>query len=275
MVEGESLFNDGTGLVLFALTLSALVGTVTAADLVWTLVVTVVVSVIIGLAAGWLAARIIASVDDHLLQLTISVSVAYGTYLLADLFHESGVIATVIAGIVIGNHGRRVGISRQAAQALDTVWEFVAFLLTALAFMIVGLSISVPGLVDGLPWIAWGVIGVLVGRAVVVYGLLGGTLWLGRRMSWAESRTSWADKEAHAGWLHVLYWSGLRGAVAVAMALSLPASVPQRQLLLEITFGIVLFTLVVQGMTIEPLVRRWLHLHPRRSDLAASQRLPG
>jgi CPA1 family monovalent cation:H+ antiporter len=264
MVEGESLFNDGTGLVLFALTLSALVSTVTAVDLVWTLVVTVVVSLAIGLAAGWLAARILASVDDHLLQLTISVSVAYGTYLLADLFHESGVIATVIAGIVIGNHGRRVGISRQSAQTLDTVWEFVAFLLTALAFMIVGLSISVPGLIDGLPWIAWGVIGVLAGRAVVVYGLLGGALWVGRR-------TSWADKEAHPGWLHVLYWSGLRGAVAVAMALSLPTSVPERQLLLEITFGIVLFTLVVQGMTIEPLVRRWLHLRPRHPREVASE----
>jgi CPA1 family monovalent cation:H+ antiporter len=255
MVEGESLFNDGTGLVLFALSVSALTTAVTAADVVETLVVTVVTSMVIGLGVGFLASRVLALTDDHLLQLTISVSAAYGTYVLADLFHESGVIATVIAGIVIGNYGRRVGISRRAEQALDLVWEFVAFLLTALAFMLVGLSISIPALLDGLHWIVWGVIGVLVGRAVVVYGMLGGALWIGRR-------TTRADHEAHRGWLHVLYWSGLRGAVAVAMALSLPTSVPERQLLLEITFGIVLFTLVVQGTTIEPLIRRWLHLRP-------------
>ncbi len=254
MTEGESLFNDGTGLVLYALTLKALFTTVTATDVLETLVVTVVVSVVIGLAAGFLASRILALVEDHLLELTISVSAAYGTYLLADAFHESGVIATVIAGIVIGNYGRRIGISPRATEAIDTVWEFVAFLMTAIVFMLVGLSISLPGLQDALPWIAWGIVGTLIGRAVVVYGLLGGT--------WLITRRRFGGDEAHRGWLHVIFWSGLRGAVAVAMALSLPRSVPERQLLLEITFGIVLFTLLVQGMTIEPLVRRWLRREP-------------
>ncbi len=254
MTEGESLFNDGTGLVLYALTVSAITTTVTATDVLETLVVTVVVSAVIGLVAGYLASRVLAVVEDHLLELTISVSAAYGTYLLADAFHESGVIATVIAGIVIGNYGRRTGISPRAADAIDTVWEFVAFLMTALVFMLVGLSISLAGLQSALPWIAWGIVGTLVGRAVVVYGMLGGAWWISRRRSRAS--------DARRGWLHVLFWSGLRGAVAVAMALSLPRSVPQRGLLLEITFGIVLFTLVFQGMSIEPLVRRWLRPRP-------------
>ncbi len=254
MTEGESLFNDGTGLVLYALTLKAVFTTVTAVDVLETLVVTVVVSVIIGLAAGFLASRVLALVEDHLLELTISVSAAYGTYLLADAFHESGVIATVIAGIVIGNYGRRIGISPRATEAIDTVWEFVAFLMTAIVFMLVGLSISLPGLQDALPWIFWGIVGTLIGRAIVVYGLLGGTWWITRRR--------FVKDKTHRGWLHVVFWSGLRGAVAVAMALSLPRSVPERQLLLEITFGIVLFTLLVQGMTIEPLVRRWLRREP-------------
>ncbi|MFV2064033.1 MAG: cation:proton antiporter [Chloroflexota bacterium] len=254
MTEGESLFNDGTGLVLFALAVTAITTTVTATDVLETLVVTVVVSTAIGLGAGYLASRILATVDDHLIELTISLSAAYGTYLLADAFHESGVIATVIAGIVIGNYGRRTGISTRAAEALDAVWEFVAFLLTALVFMLVGLSISLPQLEAALPWVAWGIVGTLVGRAVVVYVLLGG-YW---RVLSSRSTTPWARE----GWLNVLFWSGLRGAVAVAMALSLPLDVPQRALLQEITFGIVLFTLLVQGMTIEPLVRRWLRPDP-------------
>ncbi len=257
MTEGESLFNDGTGLVLFALAVRAITSTVSPAQALETIVVTVVVSAVVGGIAGYLASRILATVEDHLIELTISVSAAYGTYLLADAFHESGVIATVIAGIVIGNYGRRTGISRRAAEALDTVWEFVAFLLTALVFMLVGLSISLPQLGAALPWVAWGIAGTLVGRALVVYGLLGG--------AWRIRASRSTARHARTGWLNVLFWSGLRGAVAVAMALSLPLDVPERVLLQEITFGIVLFTLLVQGMTIEPLVRRWLRPEQQRT----------
>jgi Na+:H+ antiporter len=260
LTEGESLFNDGTGLVLFALTVSALTMTVTVANVFETIVVTIVVSAVIGIGVGYLVSRVLAIIDDHLLELTLSVSAAYGTYLLADAFNESGVIATVIAGIIIGNFGRRTGFSVRAAEALDTVWEFVAFLMTALVFMLVGLSISLPQLAAALPWITWGVVGVLLGRAIVVYLMLGGA-W---RLNWARQTI----RRKRRGWLNVLFWSGLRGAVAVAMALSLPTSVPQRTLLQEITFGIVLFTLVAQGMTIEPLVRRWLRPTSSTNDKA-------
>jgi len=250
VTEGESLFNDGTGLTLFGLAVAAVMASVTAVDVVETLVVTIVVSIVIGLVAGYLVSRIIGMVDDHLIELTLSVSAAYGTYLLADLFHESGIIATVIAGIVIGNYGRRTHISRRAAEALDIVWEFVAFLLTAFIFMIVGLAISIPQLMAALPWVLWGIVGALVGRAVVVYGLLGA--------AWRVSGPAGVPASERKGWLHVLNWSGLRGAVAVALALSLPLDVPERVRLQEITFGIVLFTLLVQGMTIESLIKRWL-----------------
>jgi CPA1 family monovalent cation:H+ antiporter len=114
----------------------------------------------------------------------------------------------------------------------------------------VGLAISLPQLAAALPWIAWGVMGALVGRAVVVYGLLGA--------AWRIRGPAGIPAQERKGWLHVLNWSGLRGAVAVALALSLPADVPERVRLQEITFGIVLFTLLVQGMTIEPLIRRWV-----------------
>lgn len=199
-----------------------------------------------------MASRIVARVNDHLIETTITLLVAYGTYVLADLLHESGVIATVVAGITLGTYGRRIGMSARTQEALDTVWEFLAFILTALIFLLVGLAITVGGLVDAVVPIIWGIGAVLVGRAIVIYGLLGGTARLvGRRRSVLEP-----------GWLHILFWSGLRGAVAVALALSLPEDFPQRAQVQSVVFGITLFTLIAQGLTIGPVTRRALHIEP-------------
>ena len=248
LVEGESLLNDATALVLFAVTVKAITGDVSLGETTVTLAVIVVSSVAIGLAAGWLASRLMALVDDHALELTLSLVAAYGTYILVDALHQSGIIATVVAGVVIGTYGRRVGLGRKALDALDIVWEFIAFLLTAFAFLLVGLAISFGDLVGALPSIAWGLIAILIGRAVVVYGLLGGAARLLRERT--------RQTAVPLAWLHVMFWAGLRGAVAVAIALSLPEAFPQRALLQEITFGIVLFTLFVQGTTAERVVVR-------------------
>jgi CPA1 family monovalent cation:H+ antiporter len=248
LIESESLFNDGTALVVFTVAVQAVLGPVTALDVVVSVVTIIVVSTVIGLAAGWVASRLIAAVDDHLVELTLSVAAAYGTYLVADLLNQSGIIATVVAGLLIGNHARRVGMNERSLEALDTVWEFAAFLLTAVVFLLIGLAISFGDVVAALPWIAWGVVAILVGRAIVVYVLLGGA-----------SRLILGKGHRHGlpvAWLHVLFWAGLRGAVAIAMALSLPVDFPQRELFQEITFGIVLFTLLVQGTTVEWLVER-------------------
>jgi Na+:H+ antiporter len=248
LVEGESLLNDATALVLFAVTVRAISGSVSLADTTVTLAFIVVSSVAIGLAAGWVASRLMALVHDHSIELTISVAAAYGTYVLADGLHESGIIATVVAGVVIGTYGRRVGLGRTAIQALDIVWEFIAFLLTAFAFLLVGLAISFENLLSALPSIVWGLVAILIGRAVVVYGLLGGAARLLRERPRLIP--------VPLPWLHVMFWAGLRGAVAVAIALSLPPDFPQRARLQEITFGIVLFTLFVQGSTAERVVAR-------------------
>jgi len=246
LVEGESLFNDGTALAVFAVAVAAVQTDVTWAEAAISLAVTIAASLVLGLGTGWLASRIIATVDDQLIELTVSLAAAYGTYLLADAVHGSGIIATVVAGVVIGNYGRRLGMSPRTGEALDVVWEFIAYLLTAFAFLVVGASITVGELVAALPWIAWGVVAILVGRAVVIYGLLGGVSRLVARGG--------AGQVVSVGWLHVLFWAGLRGAVAVAMALSLPIDFPQRALLQQITFGIVLFTLFVQGTTAQRVV---------------------
>lgn len=245
LVEGESLFNDGTAIVVFAIAIRAVQGDVGIVDAVGTFVATLVVSIAIGGIAGFVASRIVARVDDHLIETTISLLVAYGTYVIADVLHESGVIATVVAGVTLGTYGRRIGMSARTQEALDTVWEFIAFILTAVVFLLVGLTITLESLVNAAVPIAWGIAAVLAGRALVIYGVLGGGVRLVRR-----------NAGLRPGWLHVLFWSGLRGAVAVALALSLPADFPERPLLQSITFGIVLFTLIAQGGTIGWVVKR-------------------
>ena len=248
LIESESLFNDGTALVVFAIALRAVTGGISGGEVLVTLVGTIVVSTVIGLLVGYVVARAIATIDDHLIELTLSLAAAYGTYLVADQLHQSGIIATVVAGVVIGNHGRSIGMSARSQEALDTVWEFFAFLLTALVFLLVGLAIDLARLIDTLPSIFWGVVAILAGRALVIYVLFGPASRLAVRLRNGD--------RVPLAWLHVLFWAGLRGAVAVAMALSLPVDFPERALLQQITFGIVLFTLLVQGTTAEWVIER-------------------
>lgn len=248
MVDGESLLNDGTGLVLFAIAIQAVHAPISPGEAIVTFIGTVAISGAIGLVTGFLAARVIGLVDDQFVEVTISVVLAYGSYLLADRFGLSGVIATVTAAVVLGNLGPGRVMSEGGADAIDTVWEFLASLLTAVVFLLVGLAIPPARLLDSIVPIAWAVVGILVGRALVIYVLLGGASRLTVRPGLPERVSS--------GWLHVMFWAGLRGAVAVAMALALPADIPQRDLLQEVTFGVVLFTLLVQGTTVGRVVDR-------------------
>lgn len=248
LVEGESLLNDGTAIVLFTVSVAAISEGTTLPEATATAALTIIGSVAIGLVAGWVAARLIGLVEEVAIELAISLAAAYGVYLLADGLHQSGIIATVVAGVMIGSRGRAGGMSRAAVESLDVVWEFIAFVLTAFAFLLVGLAIPFGDLIGAAGPIAAGIVAVVVGRVVVVYGLLGGAARLLR------GRTR--QTEMPAGWLYVLFWAGLRGAVAVAMALSLPADFPQRALLQQIAFGIVLFTLFVQGTTAARVVAR-------------------
>ena len=142
---------------------------------------TVAISVAIGLGTGFLAARVMGLVDDHSWESTsITVVLAYGSYMLADAFHLSGVIATVTAAIVLGNVGPGRTMTETGSDAIDTVWEFFAYLLTAVVFLLVGLAIPPARLLDSIGPIAWAIVGILVGRALVVYLLLGGASRLAR-----------------------------------------------------------------------------------------------
>jgi monovalent cation:H+ antiporter, CPA1 family len=245
-VEMESLVNDGTGIALFALALELLSGGGSAGVAALEFVLIVLGSGALGLAAGFAAARLVRRVDDHLVELTITIVLAYGTYLVAAALGGSGVIATLVAASTFGA-GARQALTDRARETIDDVWELVAFVLTAAVFLLVGVSIAPGTLVHAAGPIAIGIAAVLLSRALVVYGLLGGVARL------ATARR--ADAGLPVAWLHVLFWAGLRGAVSVALALSLPPDLPNRELLQGITFGIVLFTLLVQGTTIGWVVR--------------------
>lgn len=246
LVEAESLFNDGTGIVMFTIAVSAVDSATDPVRAAATFVAVVIFSAAIGLATGVVVSRLLAHVDDHLVELTVSLVLAYGTYLVAEELQQSGVIATAVAGLVLGNYGRSIGMSGRTEEALDTVWEFIAFLLTAIIFVLVGMAITPASLGDAAASIAWAVAAILVGRAVMVYGVVGG---LSRVMPRPGANVP-------AAWQHVIFWSGLRGAVSVALALSLPPDFPDRTVVQGITFGVVLFTLLVQATTAELVIRR-------------------
>jgi CPA1 family monovalent cation:H+ antiporter len=271
LIDAESLFNDGTAVLVYAIALGALGAGRSLSDDVLSFLIGIVASVGIGAAAGLLIARVAALTTDHLIELTLTLLAAYGTYVLADLVHQSGIISVVMAGIVTGTYGRRIGFSPRAREAIDTVWEFLAFVLTAVAFLLIGLAIPLRTLADAAIPIAFGVVAVLVGRALVVYVLLGGSSRIAHRLGLAPRMP--------ISWLHVMNWTGLRGAVAMALALSLPGDVPDRALLQGTTFGIVLFTVLVQGTTAER-VMRWAgptseaNVEESRSQVAIEPDIP-
>ncbi|MGI8554780.1 MAG: Na+/H+ antiporter [Pyrinomonadaceae bacterium] len=256
LVESESLFNDGTAIVVFklllAVALAAAVGNTgeTAAahepfDFLAAAVDFFRVSaggLLIGISLGWITAQIIARVDDYLIETMLTTVLAFGAYLTAERFHVSGVLAVVAAGIVTGNLGLK-GMSPTTRIVLFNFWEFLAFVANSLVFLLIGLDVNLREIGANLLPIAIALAAVLASRALVVYGIT----------ALANLRS---DKISTA-YRHVIFWGGLRGAISLALALSLPLALPERELLRVMTFGVVLFTLLAQGTTMQFLMK-WL-----------------
>lgn len=257
LVEGESLFNDGTAVVLSRILLGVvLAGTFDPVQGVINFIGVVCGGLLIGLIGGGLVSRLTATIDDHLIEITLTTILAYGAFAVAEALHASGVIAVVTAGLVLGNVGARRGMSPTTRLALINFWGYVSFLLNSAIFLLIGLQVDLTQLVGDLTAILIAIGAVLLARAAVVYGIGLAVLPLPPALP--------------RRWLHTLFWAGLRGAVSLAVVLSLPFDLPQRQLLLNLTFGVVLFTLLAQGLTMEALLR-WLGV-VRRDPLQQTYR---
>ena len=243
ILEGESLFNDGTAVVLFKIVLAIIVSgsSFSAVNTVGAFALVMLGGALVGGGLGFIASKITSAFDDHLLEITLTMITAYGAYLVADKLHVSAVIAVVAAGIVVGNYGSRTGMSTTTRFAVNSFWEYAAFLGNSLLFLLIGLQIQIPLLLRYSGIIALAVLAVFVARGLVVYGIC--------------PFVSTTRLPIPYKWRHLMFWGGLRGALVMALALSLPLDFPQRQEIINMTFGVVLFTLLVPGLTMEPLIK--------------------
>ncbi|HTP01838.1 MAG TPA: cyclic-di-AMP receptor, partial [Anaerolineales bacterium] len=241
LLEGESLFNDGTAIVMFNLTVAIVLGSrLTLTENIASFITVAGGGILVGVALGLLASEFIRRIDEPLVETALTLILAFGSYLLAESFHVSGVLAVVAAGLVNGNTGPH-GMSPTTRIVVYNFWETGAFLANSFVFLLVGLVIHLDQLVTNWQAIGWAILAVLAARLVAIYGF------------------SMLDRTIPLAWKHVLYWGGLRGAVLLALALSLPTSgafAAESTQLQAMAFGVVLFTLLVQGFSMDPLVRR-------------------
>jgi len=240
LLEGESLFNDGTAIVVFNLMVAIIVSN-QKLNLVDSILDFVVVSgggLAIGFILGALISRMITFIDDALIETTLTTVLAFGSYIIAEQFHVSGVLAVVAAGLVSGNIGPR-GMSATSRVLLYNFWDYAAFLANSVVFLLIGFQIDLLVMVSNWQVILWAIGAVLVARAVGVFGLLS------------------IKRGVPLSYKNVLFWGALRGAISLALALSLTSEIgPEKDEIQAMAFGVVLFTLLVQGLTMRPLINR-------------------
>jgi CPA1 family monovalent cation:H+ antiporter len=267
IVEGESLFNDGVGAAVFELVLGLLLvslGGTEHASSFWLLALQALWlmsgGLVLGIGVGLVVARLLRLVDDHLIEMTVTVSVAYGVYLLGVALHTSGLLAVVGAGLILGSYGRRTGMSERALQASHDVWEFLGYLANSLLFLFLGIQIGESHLLQSLVAIGLALIGVIIGRAAMIYLLVPLHDAFARRLARNKKSASSLLSQLEPlprRWRPVILLSGLRGALSVALVLSVPATLPMRRLLEAIVYGVVLVTLLGQGIGLRILLPRW------------------
>ncbi|MGA8618529.1 MAG: cation:proton antiporter [Candidatus Sulfotelmatobacter sp.] len=242
IVEGESLLNDGTAAALFQILLAGIIsGHLGVSKGVGQFLFAVLGGVVLGSFLGYAGSRLTRTIDDPEVQITLTAVVAYSSYLLAYQLHLSGIIATASAGLIVGNLGTK-NCCAQTKTALESFWAYVAFIMNALVFLLIGLEIHVDELLRSWRPVLLAVGAVLVGRALSVYLLVPVSNALTEKIPLV--------------WQHVIVWGGLRGALALALALSLDSTFPDRARVLDLTFGVVAFSILVQGLTIKPLLKR-------------------
>lgn len=242
-ITGESLFNDGVGVVVFLALLGIVTGghEVDAGHIAVLFVQEAIGGGVLGLLLGWLAYRMLRQVDNYQVEVLITLALVMGGYSLAGALHLSGPIAMVVAGLLIGNHGRRLAMSDTTREHLDTFWELVDEVLNAVLFVLIGLEVLVLS-TNSSTWLA--------AALLIPVVLLSRFVSVGIPVSLLRLRLKFTP-----GAVRVLTWGGLRGGISVALALSLPLGV-ERDVILTVTYAVVIFSIVVQGLTIGRLVNK-------------------
>jgi CPA1 family monovalent cation:H+ antiporter len=261
-IEGEGLFNDATALVAYRVGVAAVVaGSFSLADATLTFVLGAAGGVAIGIAVGWIVAEIRKRTTDTQVNVTISLLTGYAAFVPADAVGASGVLAAVTAGIYMGIRGPRILPARTRLQGYF-VWDILDFIVNAILFVLIGLQLrTVVNALSGYSASA------LAGYALAVTGVVVGTrlLWfftVPYLMRAIDRRPAQRARRLGARWRLVMAWSGMRGAVSLAVALALPLTTdagdgfPQLDLIVFLTFAVIFFTLVVQGLSLPPLIRR-------------------
>lgn len=253
LIEAESLFNDGTAAVAFGLVLAVAQGAdLSPAQIVGQTLVTVGGGITCGALVAFLLLYLAGKTTDHLVEITFTTIAAYGAFLLAEHFHWSGVLATLTAGLIVGNRGTQGAISAKGREAVETFWEYVAFAANSLIFLLIGIeetrqdytSIGVTAMIA--------IALVALGRVCAIYPI-----------SWFFAGGKMKVSLSHQ---HVMFWGGLRGALSLALALGLPANLPYREQIVTIVFAVVAFSVIVQGMTMRPLLQYFGELKKHVTD---------
>lgn len=243
IVEGESLLNDGVALVLLGLILKFhQTGSVSTTEVIQQLLVVIVGGSLVGLALGYLSAELFARSDDNLGGILLTVALALGAYQVGHWLGVSGVVAVVVAGLMVSN----VALSRRVAASnritLYSFWDYAGFGVNTFIFLLIGVEVSLPALWQTLPAVLLAILAYQVGRLLSVYPLL--------------AILRGFDRPVPLRWQHVLFLGNIKGSLSMALALSLPASLVGRSYLIAIVFGSVLLSLVVQGLSLPWMVKK-------------------
>ena len=258
-ITGESLFNDGIGVVAFATLLELTVGAgdVTLGKATWLFVKETLGGAIFGFLTGLLTYQMLKRVDNYQVEILLTLALVMGGYAFADAFHISGPIAMVVAGLLIGNHGRAFAMSEMTREHLDTFWELVDGILNAVLFVLIGMEV----LVLAFTW-DYLVAGLLAIPIVLLARLVSVSAPMGLLRLWHQFG---------ANAIKIMTWGGLRGGISIALALSLPRT-PEREIIVAITYAIVVFSILVQGLTIGALAKRSVNEFCKLSQSASEEK---
>ncbi|MBD3203568.1 Na+/H+ antiporter [Candidatus Woesearchaeota archaeon] len=260
IIEGESLFNDGTSLVLFKLFLAGVVtGSFSIKSSLVGFARLFFGGIALGFLLGYLLSKILKRVDDSMIQLSLTTVLAYSSFLIAEKLGLSGVVCSVTSGLVIGNYATRF-ISPSSKISIASFWEFIGSILNSIVFLLIGIEISIDNLITHINPIVLAFVSIIAARAVSIYVLS----FLINKIDDSKLITG-IDEFIPLKWQHVIIWGGLHGGLSMVLALSLEQSIPNRDLLLSSVFGVVFISLVLQGTTMAKLLN-FLNLSKTKTD---------